>query len=58
MSDGFGENHCDFSYWRQKPGTAGKEHGDFERVTGSAPEGTPVFFVNSIVDYDEDESNG
>lgn len=48
MSDGFGENFCNFSYWQQKPGTDGKKRADFEAVTSSAPEGTPVFFVGEI----------
>lgn len=48
MCDGFGEGFCDFNPWRQKPGTTGKEHSDFEKITSSAPEGTPVFFVDSL----------
>lgn len=48
MSDGFGEGCCDFSHWQQKPGTDGKQHEHFEKITSSAPAGTPVFFVNSI----------
>lgn len=48
MSDGFGEGFCNFSYWQQKAGTSGKDREDYEKITSSAPEGTPVFFVNSI----------
>lgn len=51
MSDGFGEGLCDFSFWQQKPGTTGKKNSDFVKVTSSAPEGTPVFFVNSITEF-------
>lgn len=50
MSDGFGEGFCSFSFWRQKPGTTGKENSDFEKVTSSAPEGTRVYFMNAIFD--------
>lgn len=49
MSDGAGEGLCDFTSWHQKPGTDGKKHEDFEHITSSAPEGTPVYFVNSIL---------
>jgi len=42
MSDGFGENFCDFT--PRQPGTN-------EKVTGSAPEGTPVYFVQKIFNY-------
>lgn len=45
MSDGIGENFCDFSFWRQKDGTDGSKPSDFERVT----EGDrPVYFVNDL----------
>lgn len=53
MSDGFGENLCDFSYWRLRSGRDGSKRGDFEQVTSSAPEGTPVFFMNEIF-HDEE----
>lgn len=45
MSDGFGENYCDFSHWRQKEGTTGKDRGDFEEVF---EDGKRVYFVNEI----------
>ncbi len=48
MSDGFGEGFCDFNFWEQVPGTDGKKKEDFRKVTSSAPEGTPVFFVKEI----------
>ncbi len=48
MSDGFGEGFCNFSFWYQKPGTTGKTRDDFEKVTASAPEGTPVYFVKAV----------
>jgi hypothetical protein len=48
MSDGFGENLCDFSYWEQIQGTDGTRSEHFRKVTSAAPEGTPVFFVNEI----------
>lgn len=51
MSDGFGEDCCNFSHWRLKEGAAGNKHEDFEHVYDSAPEGTQVFFVNSITKY-------
>lgn len=51
MSDGFGEGLCDFTGSRQKPGTTGKKNSDFERITDSAPEGTPVYFVNWIEQF-------
>lgn len=50
MSDGFGENFCDFSFWQQKPETDGTKPSDFEKITSSAPDGTPVFFVRKIFD--------
>lgn len=50
MTDGFGEGFCDFSAWEKLPGTDGSKHEDWKKVTGSAPDGTPVFFVNSIFD--------
>ena len=50
MSDGFGEGYCSFSHFQQKPGTDGKKKEDFEKITASAPEGTPVFFVNRLFD--------
>lgn len=50
MSDGFGENACDFSFHRQKPGTDGTKNEHFERVTDSAPKGTPVYFMNGLHD--------
>jgi hypothetical protein len=48
MSDGWGENFCNFSYWRKKEGA--RDSKPFEAVTSSAPEGTPVFFVTEIFD--------
>lgn len=48
MSDGFGEGYCDFSFWKQKEGTDGTKKEHFEKVQASAPEGTPVFFMNRI----------
>ena len=51
MSDGFGESLCNFSFWRLKPGASGKSRDDFEFVKSSAPEGTSVFFVNSVTKF-------
>jgi len=48
MSDGAGGGFCDFSFWRQKPGTDGKKEEDFEKVTDAAPAGTPVYFMERI----------
>lgn len=48
MSDGFGEGLCDFSFWRQKPGTTGKKQSDFEKVV---EDGKPVFFVDEIFEF-------
>ena len=47
MSDGFGEGFCNWTRWRQKPGTTGKNHGDFEQVKDKAT-GLDVFFVKEI----------
>lgn len=46
MSDGFGEGICDWNSWKQKPGTSGKKKEHYEHITSSAPEGTPVYFVD------------
>ena len=51
MSDGFGEGLCDFSFHEQIPGTDGKKSKHYRRVTSAAPEGTPVYFVNSITEF-------
>lgn len=48
LSDGWGEDNCDFSHWHQKEGTDGKKKEDYEQITSSAPEGTPVYFVKSV----------
>lgn len=45
MSDGFGENACDFSHWRQKEGTDGKKQSDFEKVV---EDGKRVYFVSEV----------
>lgn len=44
MSDGFGEGFCDFSFYEE-------DSGKFKKVTSSAPEGTKVYFVNSITEF-------
>lgn len=49
MSDGFGEGFCDFSFWEKTIGAGGKEK--YNKITASAPEGTKVFFVNSIEEF-------
>ena len=49
MSDGFGEGYCDFSFWRQKPGTDGKKKEDFEKVVEG---GKPVYFMNRLFDIE------
>ena len=48
MSDGFGENFCDFSFHRQKEGTKGDKAEHYERITSDAPKDTPVYFVKHI----------
>jgi hypothetical protein len=48
MTDGAGEGFCEFTGHRQKPGTKGNKESDFERVTDSAPKGTPVFFMHRL----------
>ncbi len=48
MSDGFGENACDFRHAQQIAGTDGKKQEHYEKITSSAPEGTPVYFVTEI----------
>ena len=47
MSDGFGENFCDFSFWLKKPGATGRQREDFEKVHDGDKE---VYFVNWISD--------
>ena len=49
MSDGFGENLCDFSFHRQKPNTTGTKESDFEQVKDE--QGKDVYFVNEIFDF-------
>lgn len=51
MSDGFGEGLSDFSFHRRVPGTDGTKQEHYERVKSSAPEGTEVYFVNSIEQF-------
>ena len=46
LSDGFGEEFCDFSQWKQIPGTSGTSADDFEEVYDE--HGTRVCFVASI----------
>jgi len=48
MEDGFGENVCDFSRWRQKPNTNGTSADDFEQVLDE--HGTQVCFIASLRD--------
>ena len=48
MSDGFGENFCDFRFSRQIEGTDGKKNEHYERITSAAPNTTPVYFVNGL----------
>lgn len=48
MSDGFGEGFCDFNGWKKIEGKDGSDISHFEQITSSAPEETPVFFVNWI----------
>jgi hypothetical protein len=51
MSDGFGEGFCNFSGWKQIEGTDGKKTEHYQKITSSTPEGTPVYFVNSITEF-------
>lgn len=54
LMDGGGENLCDFTWWRQLPGTDGSEEEHFERAVGSAPEGTPLCFCSKVWDQEEE----
>ena len=51
MSDGFGEGFCNFSHHRQKKGTDGTKNSHYKKITSSAPDGTPVYFVDSIEEF-------
>lgn len=46
MSDGFGENYCDFSFHKQREGTDGTKREHFEVVHDR--EGRRVYFVNKL----------
>ena len=48
MSDGFGENFCDFAHWKRKDGTDGSKREHFEKIVGLS--GEPVYFVTKIFD--------
>ncbi len=58
LSDGFGESECEFSAWRQLPGTDGTKREHFERATGSAPEGTTVCFCRSVGRLETEDDGG
>ena len=45
MSDGFGENFCDFSFRKKKEGTDGKKISDYEEIYEGEKR---VYFVNNI----------
>ncbi len=45
MSDGFGENFCDFNYSHKKEGTDGNKMEDYEQVI---EDGKRVYFVDWI----------
>ena len=45
MSDGFGENFCDFSFWRQKTNTDGTKNEHYEKVQDG---NRRIYYVNSI----------
>ncbi len=51
LSDGFGENFCDFRGFRQKPDTKGHDREDYEEVTDDA--GRRVFFVTEVFPFEE-----
>lgn len=55
LMDGFGENELDFTEWRQLPGADGTKPEHWERVTSSAPEGTPLCFCRSVGPDDDDD---
>ena len=46
MSDGSGENLCDFSHHRQKPGTDGTKNEHYEEVHDD--KGRRTYFVSDI----------
>lgn len=46
MSDGSGEGFCNFSFYRQKPGTDGKKNSDYEEVYDDQKR--RVYFVSAI----------
>jgi hypothetical protein len=46
MSDGLGEEFCDFSFWHRKIGTSGCSNDDFERIAESGKE---VYFVHDVL---------
>ena len=57
MMDGFGENACDFSWWRQKPGTSGDKREHYEHAytaEGEIPAGTQICFVTRMTHYDKE----
>ncbi len=48
MSDGFGENHCNFSFHRLKQGKTGTKVGDYEKVF---EQGKRVYFVTKLYNF-------
>ncbi len=46
MSDGFGENFCDFSFHKQLPDTDGTKAEHFERVKDE--QSREIYFVNQV----------
>ena len=55
MSDGLGEDWCAFNFWRQIDGTDGGRLEHYKRVTSSAPDGTEVYFVDWVQDFEDHE---
>lgn len=46
MSDGFGENLCDFSHWKQTDGTDGTKKEHFKKMLDET--GRSIYYVNEI----------
>ena len=53
MSDGFGENYCNFSHHRQLEGTEGNKPEHYVKDVGDC--GRKIFYVKHIEGFDEEE---
>jgi hypothetical protein len=52
MSDGFGEGWCNFSVWKQKEGTDGRDNKHYEKIVDE--KGRHVCFVSSIELFEDE----